>query len=408
MDNELLARIEIAMDKAMEGFLADEDSIFNNYKEQKKLKYSVVKQFKNWKKTQTCIVRNCNNKSIERSHTIQKSSSIKEISENGHVLAPRFNYDTGKMEMTNLGINQASTFPGYCSEHENLFVEFENRKDFESEEHLALQLYRTICREIVINEYHLDKNKYLHNSYLEYRDKKIGESIIDDLGAENIQSLNFSVENFKFKSNDSKIKSLKEQRIELERYLNEFLFKMNEAVQNDIKKGKFQKIECIPILINFKIPVALAGRGNFYSKRTSNSKSKLIEFIFNVLPLEGKTYILISTLKKYTIELRSYISQFKHPLQLLCLIERWMIYGSDHWFIGPSVWNKLNTNYQSKILESILDDNYNIGHVCKLSIFNDIKNECLLFFEEHDKEVPDFLRSIINEEKEKITFANKS
>ena len=55
--------------------------------------------------------------------------------------------------MLSIGINEASTFPGYCLEHENLFSEFENIKDFKTGEHMGLQLYRTVCREIVINEY---------------------------------------------------------------------------------------------------------------------------------------------------------------------------------------------------------------------------------------------------------------
>lgn len=29
------------------------------------------------------------------------------------------------MEMVRLGINEASTFPGYCFKHENLFEEYE-------------------------------------------------------------------------------------------------------------------------------------------------------------------------------------------------------------------------------------------------------------------------------------------
>ena len=140
MDNEIRKKIEYAMDKAMEDYRNDENIIFDNSKEQLKYKYEGINQLKKWKKKQTCIVRSCNNKSIERSHTIQKSGSIKIISENGHVLTPKLNSVTGEMELVQIGINEASTFPGYCSEHEKLFEGFENLKDIKTGEHLGLQL----------------------------------------------------------------------------------------------------------------------------------------------------------------------------------------------------------------------------------------------------------------------------
>lgn len=404
MDKALLKKIEEAMDKAMIDFNADEESIFNNEKETLKYKYQSFAPLKKWKKKQTCVVRNCQNRSIERSHTIQKSGSIKHISENGHVLTPRFNMDTGEIELISIGVNDASTFPGYCGKHERLFEDFENIKDFQSGEHLGLQLYRTVCREIVITENHIRRANKLVEGYKKFRDKKIGDAIVENIGIQTIHAEKIDFKNFKFSSKDSRLKMAEKRIKENERYLNEFLYKFHDGILNDLSKKKFQKIAYTAIAFDKEIPVALAGRGNFNIKLKSKFKS--IEVILNVLPLENKTYIFVATLKKFTKELEAYMSQFINPLEVVSMIENWMIHGSDHWFIKPSVWEKVNEVLRQNIVESILDDKYNIGHEFDKSIFNDIKMESIRLMEDNYDQLNSLLIELLNREKQKLTFAN--
>ena len=60
---------------------------------------------------------NCSGKIIH-SHTVSKSGSLKKIAVNGHVLNFKPNINTlfetdGKLEIVQVGVNKASTFPGF-------------------------------------------------------------------------------------------------------------------------------------------------------------------------------------------------------------------------------------------------------------------------------------------------------
>lgn len=404
MDKELQAKIEHAIDKAIADFHKDEESIFANENETLKYKYESLNPLRKWTKKQTCIVKGCNNKSIEKSHTIQKSGSIKWISESGHVLSPRFNTDNGHIEIVGVGINEASVFPGYCSVHERLFEGFENVKDIQSEEHLGLQLYRTVCREIVITEFYINKLNTLNDKYKKFRNKKIGEAILDNFSADDLNKSDNQFKDFKITTKDRRL-SLGENRIKnLHVNLDEFLFKFHDGILNDLSKNKFQKISYVALEFEKEIPVALAGCGNFNIKL--KSKFKNVDAIMNVLPLEGKTFIIIATLKKFTKELYAYMSQFENPLQIISLIENWMIHGSDHWFIKPSIWEKIDTKYQKQILETILDDKYNIGHEFDLTIFNELKMEFINRMEQNNEKLNEYHLELLHKEKTKITFSN--
>jgi hypothetical protein len=397
MEKQLLDKINAAMDKAMKDFQANPDFIFDNELERLKYKYSEPKELKNWKKKQKCIVEGCNNKSIEKSHTIQKSTSIKELSENSHILTPNFNLKTGEMEMISIGVNEASTFPGYCSEHENLFSEFENLKDFKTGEHMGLQLYRTVCREIVINEYQKKSFEDIQKRYIEFRDKMMTNAIISNLDDETLNTPTLELQNFRIKSDDGRLKIAKRQVKLAESNLKDFLYPYRDSILNDLKKKKFQKIAYVAITFNQQIPIALAGKGNFYYK------NKSIDIIMNILPFKDNTYIFFSTLKKHTEALKLFMSQFENPLKMMCVIESCMIHGSDHWFIKPSIWDKIKPDLQQKILDSINDNKYCIADDFEMTILNDLKQ---VYFDLADKqtEIPSDVAQLIATEKKKSTL----
>jgi hypothetical protein len=404
MNDQILKAIDSAMEASMNEFLENPDIIFFDEKEQLKFRYSVSDEHKNWKKNKKCIVKGCTNKSIERSHTIQKSGSIKQISEEGHVLTPNFNSKTGEIEVKKIGVNDASTFPGYCTEHENLFSDFEKAKDFVDGEHFALQLYRTVCREIVINENHLKTLDLLVERYKEYRDKKIKESIINKLPPSVLNNPVLELKKFTIKSNEYRLRASSKKRKELVRYLGEFLYKYHDAILKDLKKKNFTNIAHVAIHFDRQIPVALAGRGNFHTKWKTRNRN--IEVIFNVLPLEGKTYIFISTLKKYQKQLKFYMDHFLNPLQTVSMVENWMIHGSDHWFIKPSIWNSIEPGLQHEILNKILNDKFNISDELDYSIFKDIKSESIDLMEKNYSTLTEPLIHLLNKEKAKLISTN--
>ena len=379
MDDKTLKIISNALDKTLNHFTNDQNCIYQNEKERLKFKHTSRDELNKWKKKNTCIVDKCNNKSIEKSHTIQKSASIKLISENGHVLTPKLNPDNGRIELFSVGVNEASTFPGFCKEHEKLFEGFENIKDFNDGLHLGLQLYRTVCREIVICNNRIKSIKYLADNYRQFRDNRIKEIFFDVVGTDFIEDNNIYLENFKLNYKDERLRLVEEHIKNQESYLHDFLNVFRFAILNDLKKNKFQKTVYKAIHLDFVVPVALAGRGNFFIKTMRKIKS--IDLIINVLPLNCKTLIFASTLKKFTNEFDHYMKQFFYPLKAVSMIENWMIHGSDHWFIKPSEWHKLDDWLQKEILNEIANTSYNIGHDCSFSIFKDIRTDIIKIFD---------------------------
>jgi hypothetical protein len=402
MKKEVLDKVNTAFDSALKKFLNDPDIIYSTENERLKLKYADQKKRKSWKKNKNCIYDGCINKSITKSHTIQKTSSIKLISENEHVLTPKFNDQNGKLELTLQGIGDASTFPGFCKAHENMFEEFEKRKDLINESDFALQLYRTICREIVIAEHSHNKLTSALQRYIKHRDKKIEEIFNTELGIDFVTEHNIQSNGFELKGADYKQKQGEEEIASIIVYL-QSLQDLKRAITNDINKKKFQKIECVTIGIDVFIPVCIAGRGNFQIK--PKSKIKNIEVIFNILPHNNKTYLVICSLKKYTKELRMYIDQFKNPLQVLSFIERLMIHGSDHWFIKPSVWNKIDDERKNQIVMDIHDSSKNIGHDYAYSIFDDLRKANIELMEDSYDQLDEKLKELLEIERKKITFA---
>ena len=98
----------------------------------------------------------CSGKII-KAHSISKSSSLKEIANNGHVLTTfkgAINFDNGfKISPKKIGIQKASTFTGFCAHHDKTLFQSIEDKDFViSEENCFLIAYRAISREIFVKE----------------------------------------------------------------------------------------------------------------------------------------------------------------------------------------------------------------------------------------------------------------
>ncbi|WP_458718142.1 SEC-C domain-containing protein [Pseudomonas gregormendelii] len=92
---------------------------------------------------------------IVRAHTVSKSSSLKEISVDGHVLSfysnAKENIKAGKLSPAKIGINKASTFSGFCSHHDKtLFAPIEDNPFVVNYEHCFLVAYRAVSSEVYV------------------------------------------------------------------------------------------------------------------------------------------------------------------------------------------------------------------------------------------------------------------
>ena len=90
---------------------------------------------------------------IIKSHTIQKKRSLQFIAENGQVLGFSKNYNVDEYSspivLSRIGINEASTFYGFCKTHDNkLFHPIDDFEFVPTDEQVYLLTYRTFIREL--------------------------------------------------------------------------------------------------------------------------------------------------------------------------------------------------------------------------------------------------------------------
>jgi hypothetical protein len=403
LDKIVLERLAAAFDKVIDNFIKDEESIFPDEKTRTILKYKNAKAILTaWDKSQNCIYKGCKEKSIPRSHSIQKASSLKLISEDNHVLAVEFDIHSGKLKTQKVGINMASTFPGFCKQHEALFSDFEADKEIVNSEDFTLQIYRSVCREIVKKNYHIGVLEKRKDQYLSFRDKKIAEHLRNELGDEFIEKHKIKLSSLKFTNLDYRQDQITSEIKKLKKDIDGFLNKFQAGIVHDILTKKSLKIYGTVLVLDIELPVCLAGRGNF--QVTRKSKTVNVDAILNVLPYLTKTYIIAAVLSKFKSELDMYIGRFSNPLETVNMVESWMLHGSDHWFIKPSVWDKIQPQFKKDILNDIWDFSKNIGHKYKYSILNDVKRLFLDIAATADaRNIHPNLQRLLLEEKNKLT-----
>lgn len=360
-DDDILLLVNQAID---EYFEEKDRFVFRNSGESKGFQYRTSASAKSIEKEiRECIYPGCNNLSIKRSHTIQRAS-LEIISESQHLLCPAVK--NGDLMMRSIGINEASTFPGFCQSHENIFKEFERTKDFSTLKDLQLQLFRTICREIVIMQSKSDGYNKIKDEYLNFRNlqlrKRITELISSDAG--------FNIKELNIKCNDWRIRKINS---ELERLsvLLTFLKRQYRRIISDLKRNTVRKFSIYTIELDWIMPIALAGIVNFYVN--SNKLPHNIYIFVNVIPIENKTLILIGGDRREDKHISAYADMLHNPLEALNTIERWMIYGTDHWFLTPSIWNEIPEKRKELILTTMWDLRYNVGHINNISIFDSLR-----------------------------------
>lgn len=399
MEKKISDMLLEAIDKVRDEYLENHLVIFYKESERKSRLYFSSEAMKaKWSKKQSCIVDGCCNKSIVRSHTIQKSGPIATVAINSVVLTPTFNLETGNILLKNRGINDASVFPGFCQEHEKMFSFFEETKDLHSIEAVILQLYRTICRELFRLETQIEILTKLKNEYIKFRDEKFLDLIKNELTKEWIRENNINLESIKLK--DDLYLELCENSLNgiigiHKKIKNEHLLNLEEL----IKDKKINNVNNIyPFVVDVVIPTTLSGLGTFYI----DEKTKVTVFM-GVYPNSEKqeTCIILYSNEEDKPYLKKYIEYYSsYPFGILNMIEQFMIRGTDHWFINPDIWNQKTEKQKNIILDEILDHSKGITHPINFSIFDDIRREIIK--DADGKELTDIQNEYLSLEKQKL------
>lgn len=120
----------------------------------------------------TCLYHSPSGSCLEpviSAHSISRSAALSRIARKGHVYQPDSNpfelqRRRGTIEHRLRGINEATTFTGFCSQHDSsLFKSVDTGSLVPTHEQLFFLHYRALCRELYVKRTSLPTNELLRN-----------------------------------------------------------------------------------------------------------------------------------------------------------------------------------------------------------------------------------------------------
>ena len=325
-----------------------------------------------------CICPNCNNKSIKKSHTIPRRMTLDRIADNQKVVTPvfvqKYPVEEHYIGMTEMGIGQASTFPGFCNKHEMLFQSYEKKEKIDTREDIIKQLYRNVAYNQFIFEQRIELNECITERYRKARAQAVYNYLKTLVPQGLVKEINIS-------GDDKKIKKMIYERRELV----DFVSRLDKYKTNLWKaiKGEDTDITSRSVILDVIIPVSVCG----CTEIILNGREYLCSV--DVIPNDEQTLVTIGFCEEIPFELQEVVeSRLNHPLSILNFIEATMIYGTDNWYLNPKVWNILSQNRKDKLLYEMQDLQKSIFCEVPYSIFDDIRRNMLdkLYLSQKDKE----------------------
>ena len=357
MRRKIPRKIERLSDRLFE-MAEDPSLLFNDNSERSQALFKMIKsKADGWRKPGRCMYRGCPNLSIANSHSIQRTGPISQLLEKGHVLTPKF--WNGGMQLKSVGASDASTFPGFCTRHEAIFLPFERTSSISTDEHVELQTFRTICREIRRKSYDVQQLEEL----LAYFNDRLESKAKEQAAAQKVEFKSITVQGGVFGKIQEMIDAGKKTVDDLEK-----LYDLHfDAIDNKVRT----RLSGFCIQSNLHFPVALSG---LIQHRTSTANHT---WIAGVIPQAGGSLIFLAGQPNDQHIINQYMIDVKISVQLIDLVEAWMVLHTDHWFLKPSVWQAIPAHRQDQILTDILDVSKS-GLSYEWSIFDDLRRAAMV------------------------------
>ena len=313
---------------------------------------------------------NCDSKII-KAHSIQENRYLKEISVNGEVLS--FNYfnfsDKFEVNLKEIGKGKASIFTGFCKYHDNaIFKPIESNKDYEkhNKEQEFIFAYRALAwfyyaKRVEYNIYKKSFDMFANNNVTDIQKYYIFHPPFSD------NFIAFKTHLYKQYSKGA-LAAVKELEI------------LRASFNINLEKNKFNNI--VTKVIEFKntTPIALSSIVNIEYDANGklindycNQKKKLKPIFLSVFIQKGKTYILISYLKKH-MNTFSFIDEQiinQQTLRQKIILSNIIISYVENFFISPDFLLKINEKLKRKITNIY---NQTIGMVGKQLILDEELN----------------------------------
>lgn len=254
----------------------------------------------------------CDSPSI-RSHSVQNASALSQIEEGGHVVEMRMNFSTEppRPEFRSIGRNEASTFPGFCQQHDTeIFKPIDTKPlDIEDAEQLFLLAYRSVSREL--------------------------HAIMD--GAVRVQGgLNFLVKRGEVRPDETS-RPMVEATVQLLKSWGMYKYRL-KFYDSTLVHNRFSEIKHSVFTIENEKPVLAAS--SFFSVKPPKRPGHLFPGVsLNVVPLtESRAAVVFSYAPEHSGDVRRYIAPIilakdharKHRLSEM------IIYRAENFFISPS------------------------------------------------------------------------
>lgn len=359
-----------AVEAADDAFRADHTVVFGTESDRLKALFQArARRFKDWDRSGPCLYRGCKEPSIARSHTVQRAKVLERIAEQGHVLTPTIDRN-GELVMERIGIALASTFPGFCHAHELLFADFETTGVISTPRHLALQMLRTVAREIARRRFGIEQGEKALEEYRTARRAHFAKAINAVDADADVHDLTVS--------GDALDNHVSDTLVRQQAILADLEGPLFAEVMTYLEKGRPEPA-CIGFLLPsddpqhppLELPVAVSGVVfvNYQKGKTVHH----IPCVVGVIPQEGSTLLLIGTTRKHQVFLKAWQKRIDTILGMLNLVEGWMVHGTDHWFIRPSVWDALPSSRKRQILDGLKSTDGAPGISEAPSIFDDLR-----------------------------------
>ncbi len=377
--DDIYRALEEAFVPADDAFWEDPSVVMGSEPEKtRKLFDHLKRSSRNWERSGPCMYRGCSEASIRRSHSIHRAGSIERIAEAQHVLTPRLD-NHGQMKMERIGVNLASTFPGFCEEHEQLFSEFEVAGEMSASRHVALQAFRTVCREIARKRQGLAELERLLQDYRKARDDYYAAAILKAIPGAQLEKSTVKGDAME-KRLTSTIKGGKADLAELEGELYDELFAFISGRSSD--EPSLQALS-----LPFEVPVSCSGFGVLTYEYYGTRSRALCPL--GILPQTGSTVAFIGAARKHSKVVEKYLADMTRGFGALNAMESWLTNGSDHWFIRPSAWDEVSPTRQAKVLDLLLREEDNIATFLDFSLLDGVRKSLIAYIRDHLSEADD-------------------
>lgn len=311
----------------------------------------------------------CNN--IIKSHSVQNNRILNKLSVNGHV------YQTSLISVDNktsfdmklIGKNDASIFYGFCGYHDDNVFKYIDTNQYVVDDLKQNFLYalRAFAREYCVKQRSMmvyDKlvkmsfGDELENELQKYADNKLTSKELDDLKKYFVAFRKGQREAIKFNFNLKKA------------FQENFINQRYDKIKTDVIIFDEESLISVSSVINIEYDF----HGNHIC-RNLESKFQIKPMFITVLPENGKTYIIMSYLKRDVSQYSKIFQQIVcQPLQIQKkYISNIIANHIENVFVSPIFWNNLSKEkkalYLNQFSSTIFSANKDLKEINDINLF---------------------------------------